>query len=81
MKGLEMMLANLIGIKPEEMRAQVESALNLMKTGANAAEKMQRDIDAIKQHLGIENQEITNGERAITAERGNSGTNGNHIQL
>jgi hypothetical protein len=81
MKGIEMMLANLLGMKPEEMRAQVDSALHLMKTGATAAEKMQRDIDAIKNHLGIEtNQEvIDNGGRAI-ANGGNSANN-NHIQL
>jgi hypothetical protein len=82
MKGLEMMLANLLGMKPEEMRAQVDSALHLMKTGASAAEKMQRDIDAIKNHLGIEtvSQEvIDNGGRAI-ANRGNS-ANGHSVQL
>lgn len=81
MKGIEMMLSNLIGVKPEEMRAQVESALHLMKTGASAAEKMQRDIDAIKKHLGITDEtEADLNVRAIAAERGNS-ANGSHIQL
>jgi hypothetical protein len=81
MNGMEMMLSRLIGVSPDEMRKQVESALHLMKSGAAAAEKMQRDIDAIKQHLGItENQEvIDNGGRTI-ANRGNS-ANHNHIQL
>jgi hypothetical protein len=77
MKGLEMMLANLIGVKPEEMRAQVESALNLMRTGASAAEKMQRDIDAIKTHLGI-----TEGTENVGAIANHGGSaNGNRIQL
>jgi hypothetical protein len=79
MKGIEMMLANLLGMKPDEMRAQIESALNLMKTGASAAERMQRDIDAIKNHLGITEEVIDNGGRAI-ANRGNS-ANGNRIEL
>lgn len=82
MKGIEMMLANLIGMKPDEMRAQVESALNLMKTGADAAARMQRDIDAIKAHLGITEEgmgEINNGGRAIP-DRGNR-SNGNRIEL
>lgn len=79
MKGIEMMLANLLGIKPEEMRAQIEQALTLMKTGANAAEQVQRDLAAIKKHLGIE-EETQNVGNAI-AERRNSSANGNHIQL
>lgn len=81
MKGLEMMLANLLGMKPEEMRAQVEGALHLMKTGASAAEKMQRDIDAIKNHLGItdEPQEVIDHGRRIAS--GGDSANGRHIQL
>jgi hypothetical protein len=79
MKGLEMMLSNLIGIKPEEMRAQVENAMHLMKTGAGAAEKMQRDIDAIKKHLGIEETETNENVGAIANHSGSA--NGNRIQL
>jgi hypothetical protein len=81
MKGLDMMLANLIGIKPEDMRAQVQQALDLMSSGASAMAKLQADVNAIKKHLGITDdpQETINNGRAI-AERGNS-TNGNHIQL
>jgi hypothetical protein len=82
MKGVEIMLANLLGMKPDQMRAQVEGALRLMQNGASAAEKMQRDIDAIKKHLGITDipqEELNNGGTAI-AERRDS-ANGNRIQL
>lgn len=78
MKGLEMMLANLLGMKPDEMRAQFEGALNLMKNGASAAEKMQQDIDAIKRHLGINAEEQINGRTAISDNRARDG---NRIEL
>lgn len=74
MKGVEMMLANLLGMKPDELRSQVESALHLMKTGASAAERMQRDIDAIKRHLNIAEEPIENvGRKSIP--------HGSHIEL
>lgn len=75
MKGLEMMLANMIGIKPEEMRAQIEQALGLMKSGAEAAAKVQHDLELIKTHLGISDKEgIVNGGTAI-ANRGSRADN------
>jgi len=84
MNGIEMMLANLLGMKPDEMRAQVESALHLMRTGAAAAEKMQRDIDAIKNHLGItdlQQEVIDNGGRAISDNRGTVNGDNRRIEL
>jgi hypothetical protein len=82
MKGLEMMLANLLGMKPEEMRAKVETAVNLMEQGAHTAKAIEADLKAIKSHLGItDNQEETiNGGTAI-AKRGSGSANRNHIQL
>jgi hypothetical protein len=80
MKGLEMMLANLLGMKPEEMRAKVEQAVSLMENGAKTAAKMEADIAAIKNHLGItDEKEILNGGTAI-ANCGNS-THSNRIEL
>lgn len=81
MNGMEMMLSRLIGMTPDQMRAQVENALALMKSGAAAAEKMQKDIDAIKSHLGItdNSQEVVN-VGAIAATGGNR-ANGNRIEL
>jgi hypothetical protein len=83
MTGPEMMIAKLLGIKPEEMKQQIESALRLMKTGAQAAEKMQHDIDLIKNHLGIyEMQESKdNGGRAISDNRGTVNGDNRRIQL
>lgn len=81
MNGMEMMLSRLIGLKPEEMKAKVTEATQLMEHGAKAMAQMQKDLNDIKKHLGIENigQElIENGGR--TTERRNN-TNGNHIQL
>jgi len=80
MKGLEMMLANLIGMKPEQMREQVDQALNLMRTGASAAARMQADLDAIKKHLGIDivsPEVMENGRTAISDNR----NNGSRIEL
>lgn len=72
MKGLEMMLANLIGVKPEEMRAQVEQALALMKSGADAAAQIQRDLNAIKKHLGIEEDNSNGGQLTIGSANGSN---------
>jgi hypothetical protein len=80
MDGMTMMLSRLIGMKPEEMRTQFEGALNLMKNGAAAAEKMQRDIDAIKTHLGITETTEANENVGAIANHGGS-ANGNRIQL
>lgn len=81
MTGPEMMIAKLLGVKPEEMRAQIEGAMQLMKTGAAAAEKMQSDLLAIKKHLGIE--ETATEETANVGAIANHGgsANGNRIQL
>lgn len=80
MKGLEMMLANMLGIKPEEMRAQIEQALGLMKSGAEAATQVQADLRQIKAHLGISEKEgNVNGGTAI-ANRGSS-SNNHRIEL
>ena len=80
MKGVEMMLANLIGVKPEEMRKQINQALELMQSGAAAAAKIQSDLELIKSHLGIETgKEETANVRAIA--NGGSSANNNRIQL
>lgn len=80
MTGLEMMLSKLLGMTPEQMKAQVNQATDLMKSGADAMAQVQRDLNLIKQHLGI--QEVSeNVQRAITAERGSNSANGSHIQL
>lgn len=78
MMGIEMMLANLLGMKPEEMRAQVRQAVGLMETGAKAMADIQSDLKKIKAHLNIEEEGIVNGGTAI-ANRGS--TNGNRIEL
>jgi len=80
MTGPEMMIAKLLGVKPEEMRAQIEGALSLMRTGAAAAEKMQRDITEIKKHLGIEEATEETANVGAIANHGGS-ANGNRIQL
>lgn len=81
MKGLEMMLANLLGMKPDDMRAKVEQAVSLMEHGANTMARVQSDLAAIKKHLGIEeNQEvIIHGGSAIPDSRNSA--NGNRIEL
>lgn len=81
MKGLEMMLANLLGMKPEDMRAKVEQAVGLMEQGAKSAAAIQADLKAIKSHLGIEeNQEVLQNGGTELAHRGNS-ANGHRIEL
>ena len=60
MKGLEMMLANLLGMKPDEMGAKVETAVSLMEQGARTAAKIENDLALIKAHLGIGNEETLN---------------------
>lgn len=81
MKGLEMMLANLLGMKPDEMRAKVEQAVGLMEHGAKSMASIQSDLNAIKTHLGIVEGMggIDNGGRAIAD--GRNSANGSHIQL
>jgi len=79
MKGIEMMLANLLGMKPEDMRAKVEQAVSLMEAGAKAAEKIQSDLNAIKSHLGITEEGIVNGGRALADNRNSA--NNNRIEL
>jgi hypothetical protein len=78
MMGMEMMIANLLGMKPEEMRAQVKQAVTLMETGANSMTQIQSDLAKIKAHLGIDQEEFSNGGTAI-AHRGSA--NGNRIEL
>lgn len=79
MKGLEMMLANLLGMKPEEMRNKVETAVNLMEQGAKTASSIQSDLQKIKSHLGIDIEENLNGGTAIAKCRNSADRN--HIQL
>jgi hypothetical protein len=81
MNGMEMMLSRLIGLKPEELKAKVEQATSLMEHGAKAMADMQSDINAIKRHLGIEEnsqEETLNGGRAITSNRNSAN---NRIEL
>jgi hypothetical protein len=79
MRGLEMMLANLLGMKPEEMRAKVEQAIALMETGAKSMASIHSDLQLIKNHLGISQEVIDNGGRAVADSRNSA--NGSHIQL
>lgn len=81
MKGVEMMLANLLGIKPEQMREQINQALELMKSGAQAAAKIQSDLERIKTHLGITDIEegTLNGGRTISTSRNSS--NNHRVEL
>lgn len=79
MKGLEMMLANLLGMKPDEMRMKVEQAVSLMEHGAKAMTTIQSDLKQIKIALNIDEEVIDNGGRAIS-NRGNS-SNNNRIEL
>jgi hypothetical protein len=79
MKGLEMMLANLLGMKPDEMRSKVETAVNLMEQGAKTAATIQHDLALIKSHLGIEEKEFEHGGRAIANSRNSA--NSHHIEL
>lgn len=79
MRGPEMMIASLLGLKPEEMQVKVKEAIELMETGARAMASIQSDLTKIKIHLGIEQEGIVNGGTAI-ANRRNSPDN-NHIQL
>lgn len=79
MKGVEMMLANLLGMKPDEMRAKVEQAVTLMETGARTMATIQSDLTAIKKHLGIEEtiqEGKPNGGRELIGR-----SNGQHISL
>jgi hypothetical protein len=79
--GVEMMLANLLGMKPDEMRAKVEAAVSLMEQGAKTAAKIESDLAQIKAHLGI--TEITEGCENVERIAAPSGSvaNGNRIQL
>lgn len=83
MKGLEMMLANLLGMKPEEMRRQVEQALNLMHNGASAMGKLQNDVDLIKKHLGIDENstEVNHNVNGGTLPASRNSADHSHIQL
>jgi hypothetical protein len=79
MNGVEMMLSNLLGIKPAELRAQVEQAIGLMKSGAEAAASIQSDLAKIKNHLGIDVEEVPEnvGRTAIA----NGHANNQRIEL
>lgn len=84
MNGMEMMLSRLIGMTPDQMRAQVNEALSLMKSGAQAMSDIQLRLQRIEQALNIEpisetQEETNNGGRAITNGRGRS--NNHSIQL
>lgn len=82
MKGLEMMLANLIGLKPEEMKAQVAEGIGFMEHGAKAMQQIQKDLELIKNHLGISDngtETIINGGRQLTERRDSADSN--RIQL
>lgn len=79
MTGPEMMIAKLIGIKPEELRAQVNQAIDLMKSGAAAAAQIQSDLACIKAHLGITDEKgILNGR---TIAHSGSRADNNRIEL
>jgi hypothetical protein len=80
MKGIEMMIANLLGMKPEEMRLKVEQAVSLMEHGAKAMNTIQTDLNLIKNHLGIEEVK-DNGGRALAERGNNSPANGHRIEL
>lgn len=77
MNGLEMMLSRMIGMTPQEMRHKVETAVKLMEDGAAKAAKIERDLEAIKSHLGI--TEITENVAAIA--NGRSSANNHSVQL
>lgn len=80
MTGPEMMIAKLIGIKPEELRQQVNQAIELMKSGAAAAAQIQSDLSRIKSHLGITDEEGNlNGGKSIA--RSGSCADNNRIEL
>ena len=81
MNGLEMMLSRLIGMTPEQMKAQVNEATAMMRNGANAMASLDRKLDLIMKHLGIDDlEELNNGGRAI-ANRGNGNGNDYSVTL
>lgn len=74
MNGLEMMLSRLIGMTPEQMKAQVNEATAMMRNGANAMASLDRKLDLIMKHLGIDDlEELNNGGRAIANRRNGNG--------
>ena len=82
MGGMEIMLARLLGMTPDEMRHKVEQAVNLMEHGAKAMQSSQADLAQIKadlaeikSHLGI--TEVAENVRAIA----NSGSNSNGTRI
>jgi hypothetical protein len=53
MLGMEMMIANMIGMKPEELKQQVNGVINAIHAGVNNVKEINERLKRIEQHLEI----------------------------
>lgn len=60
MKGFEMMLANMIGISPDQMRATVEGLMNAATTGVETMKRIEANQLEILQRL----ERLDNGDKS-----------------
>jgi hypothetical protein len=66
MKGVEMMLGSMIGMKPEEMKKAVTDTLELVRSAANDMAEIKQRIISIEAKL--EGRELLNGGRSIATD-------------
>lgn len=76
MLGMEMMISNLIGMKPEEMKQSVTQVMTALENASNMLVSINERLTAIENHL---NGDDTNG--GPTNGRKQLPSNGEYIQL
>lgn len=81
MMGLEMMLSNLIGVSPDELRQIALKITNGVDQMQKDIGTMKADIAELKAHLGLENDNDGGARAGISDSGGSSGGSGNHVQL